>query len=117
MKRKEAILDAYNLALGIFLFATPWLFGFSRAVAKDDVWASGLLIVLCSALTLVAFKERNEWINLIIGLWLIVSPWLLGFAHTTAMQISIGVGLVVAYLAALELWLVRYSGPNTGGAR
>jgi hypothetical protein len=34
-----------------------------------------------------------------------VSPWLLGFAHTRAMHFSIGVGIVIAFLAVLDLWL------------
>jgi hypothetical protein len=48
----------------------------------------------------------TEWINLLLGFWLIASPWVLGFAHTRAMHVSIGVGVVVAFLAALEIWLV-----------
>ena len=44
--------------------------------------------------------------NLLLGIWLIASPWALGFAHTRAMHFSIGVGVTVAFLAALELWLV-----------
>jgi len=39
---------------------------------------------------------------------LIASPWVLGFAHTRAMHVSIGLGAMVAFIAALELWLVSY---------
>lgn len=40
------------------------------------------------------------WVNLILGLWLIVSPWLLGFSSTAgAMWNSVIVGFVVAILA------------------
>ena len=109
MKRKEAILDAYNLALGLFLFASPWLLGFAGGVTGDDVWATGILVSLFSLMALVAFREWDEWANLALGAWLIVSPWLLGFPHTRAMHLTTGVGLVVFYLSGLELWLVRYS--------
>jgi hypothetical protein len=34
------------------------------------------------------------------------SPWVLGFAHTRAMHFSIGIGSAVAFLAALELFLI-----------
>jgi hypothetical protein len=34
------------------------------------------------------------------------SPWVLGFAHTRAMHFSIGIGAVVAFMAALEIWVV-----------
>jgi SPW repeat len=47
----------------------------------------------------------EEWANLLVGCWLIVSPWLLGFAHTRAMHFSIVAGAVVAFMTMLELWL------------
>ena len=39
---------------------------------------------------------------------LISAHWILGYAHTRAMQISIGVGVIVDYLAGLRLWLAHY---------
>jgi SPW repeat len=39
---------------------------------------------------------------------LIASPWVLGFAHSRAMHVSIGLGAAVAFFAALELWLANY---------
>lgn len=52
----------------------------------------------------VAYWE--EWTNLLVGIWLVMSPWVLGFAHTSAMHFSIAVGTAVAFMAALELWLM-----------
>jgi hypothetical protein len=65
------------------------------------------LIVAVSLAAVVAFAEWEEWINAALGVWLIVAPWILGFAHTKAMHVSIAVGIVVTYLALLELWLIR----------
>jgi short subunit fatty acids transporter len=52
----------------------------------------------------------EEWLNLIAGLWAIVSPWVLGFQGTTAMTVFVVIGIIVAVLAAVELWL-RYQNP------
>jgi hypothetical protein len=60
---------------------------------------------------LLAFAEWEEWVVLLAGLWMVASPSVLGFAHTTAMHVSIGIGLAVAYLALLDLWLIHY-GPR-----
>jgi hypothetical protein len=57
---------------------------------------------------IMAFSEWEEWITLFLGLWLIAAPCLLGFPQAASMKISIGVGIVVAYLALLELWLIHY---------
>lgn len=40
------------------------------------------------------------WVNLILGLWLIISPWVLGFSTVAgAMWNSLIVGIVVAILS------------------
>src|SRR5262245_1075441 len=40
------------------------------------------------------------------GVWVLVSPWVLGFAGTTAMHVHVVIGVIVAVLAALEIWLL-----------
>lgn len=117
MHRREAVLDVYNLVLGVLLFLSPWLFTYTQKAADADIWASGLIVAAISIVALVAFSKWVEWINLALGLWLSVSPWILGFAHTKAMYISMGLGLTIAYLAALELWLVHDASSQTPASR
>jgi hypothetical protein len=105
--RDAAVLDLYNVALGAFLAVSPWLFAYSRSVVRDDAWLAGAAVVALSIASIVAFAEWEEWVNVAIGLWMIASPWVLGFQHTAAMHVSIAVGCLVAYLAALELGVVR----------
>jgi hypothetical protein len=113
MHRRESILDLYNLVFGLFLFLSPWLFAYVRRTASIDIWISGALIVLFSIAAIIAFSQWDEWINLALGIWLIASPWVLGFTHTKAMHVSIAAGVAVAYLALLELWLVNYEEPHS----
>ncbi|MGA9091384.1 MAG: SPW repeat protein [Bradyrhizobium sp.] len=103
--RAESVLDLYNLGLAIFLCLSPWLFSRANGTAAIDLRASGAAIALLSLAAMLAFATWEEWTNLLLGIWLIVSPWVLGFAHTRAMHFSIGVGAAVAFLAAIELWL------------
>src|SRR5947199_4934511 len=57
--------------------------------------------------------EWEEWINLLLGLWVLVAPWALGFAESVgAMGNHVAVGIVVAALAAIELWLVHRKPPH-----
>jgi hypothetical protein len=104
--RRESVLDFYNLLLSMFLFLSPWFFARANETATVDLLASGAAIAALSLGAMVAFANWEEWANLLLGIWLIVSPWVLGFAHTSAMHCSIGVGATVAFQAALELWLV-----------
>lgn len=105
--QRESVLDLYNLALAAVLFVSPWLFTFTNSTARVDVWAGSAAIAAISIGAIVAYAHWEEWANVALGLWLIASPWLLGFVGTRAMHFSIAVGAAVAFLAALELWL-RY---------
>jgi hypothetical protein len=105
--RREAIIDVYNAMLGAMLAISPWLFGFSREVARIDAWTTAVIVVVVSLLAVTSFSEWEEWINIAVGGWLIVSPLVLGFMHTHAMYVFMGIGALVAYDAALELWVVR----------
>jgi hypothetical protein len=59
---------------------------------------------------LAAFAEWEEWLNLVVGLWVLVSPWVLDFANTTAMWVHIVIGIIVAVVAAIEVWMMRHGG-------
>jgi hypothetical protein len=107
-RRPLAVLDIYNLVLGAFVFVSPWLFAFAHGPAGIDARASGAAIAAASIAALLMFAEWEEWIVLVAALWLVISPFALGFVHTTAMHVSIAIGLPVAYIAALELWLLHY---------
>ncbi len=103
----ESVLDLYNLLLAVVLFGAPWFFAHASRTTDLDLRLSAAAIIILSLAAIIAFSAWEEWINLALGLWLVASPWLLGFAHTRAMHFSIGIGAAIAFLAALELWL-RY---------
>ncbi|MBN9006496.1 MAG: SPW repeat protein [Rhizobiales bacterium] len=104
--RPESVLDIYNLVLAIVLFASTWFLSRATAATDVDFWICAAAIGIISIAAVLAFAWWEEWINLLLGFWLIASPWLLGFTHTNAMHYSIGIGVVVAFMAALEIWLV-----------
>jgi hypothetical protein len=104
--RKESVLDLYNLLLALFLFLTPWLFAYRNEDAKIDLWASSAAVAVISILALIAFSRWQEWLSLVLGAWLIVSPCVIGFTHTRAMHHSIGIGVAVAFFAWIELVLI-----------
>src|SRR5579863_8207558 len=103
----ESVLDLYNLLLGVVLFASPWFFAHASRTAGFDLWLSSAAIIIVSIAAMIAYSTWEEWINLALGLWLVVSPWLLGFPHTRAMHFAIGIGAAISFFALVLLWL-RY---------
>src|SRR5262249_55437427 len=103
------LCDVGNLVLGIILFASPWIFAYPAGPQWTNAIIAGIVIIVLSIAALSAFTVWEEWLNLIVGLWLIVSPWVLHFAATTAMYVNVVIGVLVALLAAIELFDVRQS--------
>jgi hypothetical protein len=110
--KRNAILEVYQLVLAVFLFVSPWLFAFAHGTLRIDTWVCAVVVAVISFVALVAFRDWEEWINCILGLWIALSPWILGFQNTAAMVVNVAVGFLVAYLALLELWLIHY-GPSS----
>ena len=77
--RRESILDIYNLLLAAFLFISPWMFAQANGTAAADLRVSGVAVAILSLAAMLAFATWEEWANLLLGLWLIASPWILGF--------------------------------------
>jgi len=106
------LCDVANLILGMVLFFSPWLFGLPAGAQCQTASVIGIFIAALSIAALAAFAVWEEWLNLIAGLWLIVSPWLMGFQDGEAMSIDVAIGVMVAVLAAFEVWLNH--GPRPG---
>ena len=108
---RVSILDTYNLAIGLFLVISPWLLASIHGVMGVDAWIVGAMVVTLSIAALFAFAEWEEWGMLFGGFWLAMSPWVLGYQNTTAMKWNIGAGILIAFIAGLELWLIHYENP------
>ncbi|RWH82158.1 MAG: hypothetical protein EOQ86_09295 [Mesorhizobium sp.] len=102
-------LDVVNIIAGIALALSPWLLGYAAdAVAVWHAFIAGVITVLIAARALVAFHKYEEWANLVVGLWIVAAPWVLGFAGlAAAMWSHVIAGVVVAALAAASLWLAN----------
>jgi hypothetical protein len=102
------LCDVGNLLLGAILFLSPWIFNYPSGPQSENAWVVGVIIAGLSIAALASLAVWEEVLNLIAGLWLIVSPWVLKFSGTTAMRTNVVVGIVVAVLAAVELvWMIR----------
>jgi hypothetical protein len=101
------IASSINVALGIWLIASPWVFDYSgRAPVLSGVFG-GALIAMLAAIRLASLRERPglSHINLLLGFWTIVSPWASGYVENkAAVANNIMVGVLVT---ALAVWSTR----------
>lgn len=112
------LCDVANLILGAFLFFSPWIFGFGAGPASQNAYVAGIVIAVLAIAALAAFAVWEEWLNLIVGLWTLIAPWVLGFhGDSKAMMVHVIVGIAVAVLAAIELWMMSHIPPRLTASR
>ena len=80
------LCDVANLILGAVLLVSPWMFSFDAGTVSINAYVTGIVIAALAIAALAAFAVWEEWLNLVVGLWALVSPWVLGFQGTTARQ-------------------------------
>jgi hypothetical protein len=95
--------DVANFVLGAWLFISPWILGFSDA-GKVATNASifGIIIALLALSAIFAYQRWEEWLTAAIGVWVFISPWVLGaVSNARILWSSLVVG---ALLVILALW-------------
>ena len=96
--------DWTNWALGIWLCLSPWALYFANdSIATENAVVVGFLIILAEVVTLSIFEVWEEWISVLLGAWLTVSPWVLGVATAAAKVDFVAVGVPVVALALYEI--------------
>ena len=99
--------DMVNLVLGAWIAASPWVLGIADEypMAMWNAGVTGGLIAILAAIDLDTPASWEEWAMGALGLWAIVSPWVLGFAAQRPMTVScVAAGGLVAALAAWALY-------------
>jgi hypothetical protein len=97
--------DWVSWVLGFWLCISPWALYFeAEPNATPAAVITGLLLIATEAVTLSAYRAWEEWVNVVLGVWLVVAPWLLGMRSPAAIGDFVVVGLLVVALAAYELW-------------
>ena len=66
-----------NIVIGLFLMVAPSLWSLDKA-DSDHFYIIGPLIITNAIIALWEFNRGMRWFNVLIGAWLLVSPFVLG---------------------------------------
>lgn len=95
--------DVVNALLGIGVILSPWALGFQdMRMAMASMVITGVALIAAALGAIFVPRAWEEWTEGALGLWMVVSPWALGFStHRNAMLTAVTMGIVIA---ALALW-------------
>lgn len=97
--------DQVILLLGILLFISPWVFGYpTDSPAAINAYIAGAVMAILAAFDLYKTYVWAVLLNVVIGAWVAVSPWLIGVVYDRALTASLLViGLATIVLGLWEL--------------
>lgn len=88
--------DWTNLMLAIWLFVSPWVLQFgggmsatgpaasgvasAAGTAAWNAWVLGVIVFLVALSAINRMELWQEWIILVLGIWVFIAPWVLDFA-------------------------------------
>lgn len=97
--------DQLILVLGLWLIVSPWVLAYPAGSAQMiNAVVSGLVLAVLSAFELYKTYFWAVVANLLVGIWVAISPWILRVADQgTVMWNELIVGIAVAVLALWEM--------------
>jgi hypothetical protein len=97
--------DWATLVIGIWLFASPWIVKVDNSAAAENFLLVGALVIIFELLTFYTLRVWEEWINIVLGSWLILSSFTMsGFA---AVANAVVCGALLLAVSLYEMWADR----------
>jgi peptidoglycan/LPS O-acetylase OafA/YrhL len=105
--------DWFGMLLGVLILVSPWfplqagreIVDAERSHMILNAFVVGMLVFGIGQLEYVALQRWEEAAAILLGLWLIVSPFIFGYAGDHMLQIwHATLGGLVVLLGLLQLW-------------
>jgi hypothetical protein len=98
--------DGVMIVFGVWLFCSPFILQYT-SYTDPAAWNSYILGVAVSVVAIIALAAPHlweEWVNFVLALWIVFSPWLLGFTSSNAATIN---HVILGILVGIDaLWAI-----------
>lgn len=102
--------DVAAAAVGAFVIICPWIIPLEFPASSAPAFfhfthvLAGIIILAIVVIGILAEERWPEWVQGVLGLWLLTSPWALGYNSMIALSYSdMAAGIVLLALAASSL--------------
>jgi hypothetical protein len=105
--------DWLGMLLGVLIVLSPWfpmqadreIIDAERSFIILNTFTVGILVFGLAQLEYVALQRWEEGAEIVLGLWLIVSPYIFGYSADGMLRFwHTSLGGLVVLLATLQLW-------------
>ena len=105
--------DWLGMLLGVLIVVSPWfpsqasheVIDADRSYVILNTFAVGIIVFGLGQLEYVALQRWEEVAGILLGLWLIASPYMFGYSGDGMLRFyHSSLGSLVLLLAALQLW-------------
>ena len=93
--------DGANLVLGAWLFISPWVLDYGSTAAGWNAYATGAAIVLFALIAAYMPEAWEEIINILVGVWLVMCPFVLAPFRSDIALHTVVVGILAT---AFAIW-------------
>lgn len=87
--------------LGLWLMIAPDLLNYSKMIANNN-HIVGPLIITFSIISMSECTRNVRMLNLPLGAWLLLGPWILGYENDTAFAIDYSAGVIILLLTFVK---------------
>src|SRR5437899_3265063 len=90
--------EVLALILGAGVFFSPYMFGFAYGSMLLNSLIAGFIVFVIAAIRALVPNRAAwlSWLNLLVGLWLLISPFILSYSSPVATWGAVIVGLIIA---------------------
>ena len=97
------VASGLNFLAGIWIVISAWVYG--AVYTSGSAWNSIIVGIVIAAFAAIRFFSPRSavglsWINALLGIWMIISPWVYGYASTNTPRMwnSVIFGIIVLIL-------------------
>jgi hypothetical protein len=87
-----------NILLGVWVIISPFVLGMNVPKAIWNNVVAGAVVGILAIIRWIMRQSGWSWVNLLLGIWLVISPFLL-FLSGAAMWNNVILGIIIAALA------------------
>lgn len=105
-QRSNGGVSWLNVLLGIWVIISPFVLAFGPfpAAIWNNVATGGVVTILALISTSMPRQPGWSWTNMLVGIWLLISPFALGFAGATAGAAALWNNVILGIIIAAVGW-------------